>query len=133
MNAIDEVEGVKVVDTGVKTNLVHDGDTSGLGLLVQLHHSWGDVGSGDDILLSLDSSLDDGSVVDIRDEGDGEVVTGDSGLEGAGIRDVEADGVGVGETSSELLGRAESSTGDSNLNTSLGEDLYSWGGNEAGS
>lgn len=86
------------------TNLVQDCDTGSLGLLVKLLHSRRDVRSSDDILLSLDSGLDDGNVVCVWNQRDGDVVLSDSLLESSGIVDVEANGVGVVESSSEVLG-----------------------------
>lgn len=52
----------QVVDTGVNTNLVHDGDTGLLALLIKLQHGRADIASGDDVLLGADSGLDDHSV-----------------------------------------------------------------------
>ncbi|KAI6761939.1 hypothetical protein HG531_002492 [Fusarium graminearum] len=109
-----------------------DGDTSGLGLLVELLHSRRDVRGGDDILLSLDSGLDDGSVESVRDQRDGDVVLRDGLLESGGIVNVEADGLGVVESTGEVLGRSESTASNSDVNTGLGEDLDGGSGNEAG-
>lgn len=51
-----------MVNTGVNTNLVHDGDTSLLALLIKLEHGGADIASGDDVLLGADGGLDDHSV-----------------------------------------------------------------------
>jgi hypothetical protein len=78
-----------MVDTGVYTDLVHDGDTGLLGLGIELHHCWGDVGGCDDVLLLADRGLDDGRVVCVGDEGDYDVDLGDFSVESVGIVDIE--------------------------------------------
>jgi hypothetical protein len=132
VDTVDDVDSVEVVDTGVKTNLVHDGDAGGLGLLVQLLHGGGDVGGGDDVLLGLDGGFDDGGVEGVRDEGDGHVMLGDGGLEGGGVVDIEADGLGVGIVGGELLGRGEGAAGDGDVDAGLGQELDCGLGDEAG-
>ena len=78
-----------MVDTRVQTNLVHDGDTSLLALLIQLHHGGGDVAGRDDVLLLADGRLDDGGVECVGDERDDNVDLGNLGVEGLSIVDVE--------------------------------------------
>lgn len=99
---------------------------------MELLHSRGDVRCGDDILLGLDSGLDDGDVVCVRDQRDGDIVLGDGLLEGGGVIDVEADGLCVVVGTCEVLGRSESTASNSNMDAGLGEDLNGRGGNEAG-
>jgi hypothetical protein len=90
-----------------EANLVHDGDTGLLALLVELHHSGRDVGGGDDILLGADGRLDDGSVESVGNQGDGEVDSLHGLVESSIIADVEGDGLGVLEALGQLLGALE--------------------------
>lgn len=92
-------------------NLVHDGDTSVLGLLVKLQHSRRHVASGDDILLVSDGRLDDGGVKSVRDQADDQIVLSDGSIEGLFVVDVERDGSGQLNALGELLGAFESSAG----------------------
>lgn len=131
MSAVNEIDGIEMVDTRVKTNLVHDGNTGGLGLGVQLHHGRRNIRCGDNMLLSLDGGLDDIGVVDVGDQRNGDIVLGDGGLEGFGVVYIEADGLGVGIAASELLCRLESSASDGNVNAGLGEFFDARCGNEA--
>lgn len=131
MDTVDEIHGVQVVDAGVETNLVHDGDAGGLGLGVELHHGGRDIGGGDDMLLGLDGGLDDDGVEGIRDQGNGEVVGSNGGLEGGRVVDVEANGLCVGIAASEGLSRGKRAAGDGDVDAGLGEDLDGGGGDEA--
>lgn len=86
------------------TNLVHDGDASILGSLVELKHGGGDVAGGDDMLLLADSRLDDGSVESVRDQADDEVVLGDLSVKGLVVVDIEGDSLGELDAIGESLG-----------------------------
>lgn len=86
VNFIDSLDSVQVINTRIKTNLVHDSDSSILGTrmndmrcmflqviqhhlrLIIFHHGRGDVRSGDNILLVLAGSLDNLGVIDVRDQ-----------------------------------------------------------------
>jgi len=125
VDLVDGKDGREMVDTGVYTNLVHDGDTSLLGLCVELHHRWGDVGGCDDVLLLADRRLDDGRVECVGDEGDYDVDLGDFSVESVGIVDIEADGVGVGDTLGQVLSLLESTACYCDLDTGLCEDVNS--------
>lgn len=96
---------------GIKTDLVHDCDASLLSILLQLHHGRGDVRSSDYILLGADSSLDDGSVMDVWDEGDDELDLGQLGVQGSRVIDVQGDGVGVLDALAKPLGALEGTAG----------------------
>lgn len=132
VGTVDEVDGVEVVDAGVEANLVHDGDSGGLGLGVELQHGRRDVRCGDDVLFGLDGGLDDDGVEGVGDQRDGQVVGGDGGLKGGRVVDIEADGLGVGVAGRERLGGLERAAGDGDLDAGLGEDLDGGGGDEAG-
>lgn len=86
------------------TNLVHDGDASILGGLVELEHGGGDVAGSDDMLLLADSRLDDGSVESVGDQADDEVVLGDFGVKGLVVVDIEGNSLGELDAVSEGLG-----------------------------
>lgn len=43
VDLVNGLDGVKVINTGVKTDLVHDSDAGVLGSLIELQHSGGDV------------------------------------------------------------------------------------------
>lgn len=83
------------------------------------------------MLLGLDGSLDDINVEDVGNQRDGDVVRSNSSFQSGSVMDIEADGLGVGETSSKLLGRLDGSASDGDMHTSLGEHFNGRGGNEA--
>lgn len=89
------------------TNLVHDGNASILALLVELHHGGGDVAGSDDVLLLANGRLDDGSMVNVRDQADDEVVLRDLGVQGLVIVDVQRDGRGALDAGGQRLGGFE--------------------------
>lgn len=109
VNLVNGLDGVQVVQTGVKTNLVHDRDTSVLALLVQLHHGRGDVAGGDDMLLLADGRLDDGGVEGVGNQADDKVVLGHLGVQGLVVGHIEGDGGSILDTGGERLGRLEGS------------------------
>ena len=92
-------------------NLVHDGDTSSLGLLVELPHGGRDVAGGDHILLVADGRLDDEGVESVRDQADDKVMLGNFGIEGLLVTDVERDRGREVDALGELLGGPEGSAG----------------------
>jgi len=58
VDVVDHLEGVKVVNARIDADLVHDGDASILGLLIQLPHERVDIARGDHVFLELDGRLD---------------------------------------------------------------------------
>lgn len=100
-----------MVDTRVQTNLVHDGDTSLLALLIQLHHSRRNVRGRDNMFLGADSRLDNQGVEGVGDQGDDDIVLRESLVKGLVIANVEGNGSGVLEAFAELLGALEGSAG----------------------
>ena len=103
MDLVNGLDGVEVVDTRVKTNLVHDNNASLLGSGVELAHRRANVASGDDVGLALDSGLDDIGVVGVGDERDDEVVLSDSLLKSGGVRDIEGNRGRVAKIANEIL------------------------------
>jgi hypothetical protein len=95
----------------VETNLVHDGDTRGLGLLVQLEHGRRDVARRDNILLVADGRLDDGGVEGVGDQADDKIVLSNLSVESLVVGYVERDGVSILDTLGELLSAGEGAAG----------------------
>jgi hypothetical protein len=114
-----------VVETRVKTDLIHDCDTSLAALLIQLHHRGGNVGGRDHIRLGTDSRLDDGSVESVWDERDHNIGLVQGSIEGGIVVDIEGDSLGVLEARGQGLGTLKGTAGDSDLDVSLAEDLNS--------
>lgn len=103
VNIIDGLDGVEVVETRVKTDLVHDGDTSLLDLGFKGTDSVRNVRGCDDVDLVFASGLDDGSVVDVRNERDNNVVALDDVGKSSSIVDIDGSGSRVVETMDEML------------------------------
>lgn len=103
MNLLDRLDGVQVINSRVKANLVHDCDSGVLGSLIELQHSWGDIAGCDDVLLVADRRLDDLCVEDVWDEGDDKVVLSHDGVECSCVVDVDGDSLGVLDAFGELL------------------------------
>lgn len=104
-----------MINTGVQTNLVHNGDPGLLAVFLELQHSRRDVRGGDDVRLGADTGLDDQGVEGIGDQGDGQIDLLQGLVEGGGIVDVERDGLGVFEALAELLGAFEGAAGFTGL------------------
>lgn len=81
MDLIDSLDGVEVVDAGIKSNLVHHDDSRLLCSLVELTHRRAHIARRYDVRLALDCGLDDGGMVYVRDERNHEVVLCDCLLE----------------------------------------------------
>ena len=110
VNSVDHVNSVKVINSGVETDLIQDGDTSIDSFLLECLHRVGDVGSGDNVLLELDGRLDDVGVLSVRDERDDEVVFLDSCVERSFIGSINSHrGGGAREGRGEFFGGSESS------------------------
>ena len=107
----DGLDGVEMVDSGIETDFVHDGDAGFAAALVESLHGWRHVAGCHDVLALADGGLDDGGVVGVGDQADDEVDGGDGGVEGGGIGDVEGDGVGIFDAGGELLGGLEGAAG----------------------
>jgi len=103
VDLLDGLDGIQVINSWVKTNLVHDCDTGILGGLVELQHGWGDIAGCDDVLLVADGGLDDRCVEGIWDQGDDEVVLCDFSIESCLVGDVERDRMGILDAFGELL------------------------------
>jgi hypothetical protein len=132
VNIVDSLDGPKVVNSGVNTDLVETDQSSVLELLLQSLHLRVDVRSGDDVDLLLESDLHDGGVVSVRNEGDDDIVTLDGLSEGISGRDVNGHGGGVGELGSEGLGGGEGPASDGKLVVVLGDVVGSGRSNETG-
>jgi hypothetical protein len=110
VNSVNHVNSVKVVDSGVETDLVENSDTGLNSFLLKGLHGVRNIGSSDDVLLELDSGLDDVGVLSVGDERDDEVVFLDGSVERSFIRGVDGEsGGGTGKGRSERLSGGESS------------------------
>ena len=93
------------------TNLVHNGDSRVLCLLVKLEHGWGDIASSDNVLLVSDSGLDDDGVEGVWDQADNKIVLCYSSVESFLIGDIERDWLCKLDALGELLCTFQSSAG----------------------
>lgn len=100
-----------LLTTGVEADLVHNGDAGLLGGTVELQHCRADVAGGDDMLLLTDGGLDDLGVEGVWDQGDDEVVLGDSSVEGLCVVDIESLRLGGLDAGGQVLGGLEGPAG----------------------
>jgi hypothetical protein len=132
VNIVDSLDGPKVVDSRVNTDLVET-DQSGVDeLLLQSLHLGVDVAGSDDVNLLLEGDLHNSSVVGVRDERDNDIVALDSLSESVGGRYVNRHGGSVGELGGKSLGSSESPAGDSELVVVSSDVLGSGRGDETG-
>lgn len=103
------LDGIEMIDSRVKTNLIHDGDAGVLALLLQGLHTIADVARRNDIRLVADRALDDVGVECVGNERYDNIDLGYCGVERCGIGDVERDGMRVGNALTEFLGGLERS------------------------
>lgn len=89
MDFLNRLDSVKVINTRVQADLIHDNDSSFLCLSIQLAHGGGNVARGNNMGLSLDSGLDDSSVISVRDERDHQVMFCYGGFECGYVIDIE--------------------------------------------
>jgi len=100
-----------MVNTGVEANLVHDDDTCLLGGFVKGTHRRRDVAGGDNMSLSLDGCLDDRGMMCVRNEGNDEVMGGDSGFQRGSIANIQRYGSCTRKFSAQRLRGFEGTTG----------------------
>jgi hypothetical protein len=105
------LHGIKSKAYRIQSNLIHNRNPRLLALLGQRLHGIRDIRSRNDVLLGADRTLDDGRMVDIRNQRDDKVNLVELGIEGGFVVDVESDGLGVLEVSGELLCVLEGSAG----------------------
>jgi hypothetical protein len=111
VDLINDLDSVQMIDTGIKTNLVHYDDTSRLCLRIQLLHSWGDVTGSDHMRLALDRGLDDIGVMGVGNEGDDDVICCDFLFKSSVIVDIQGNSGCPGQIASQFLGFCEGSAG----------------------
>ena len=109
MNLGNCLDSIQVIDTGIKTNLVHDDNSGLLCLFVKFAHSRRDLGRRNNMCLALDSGFDDSRVISVRNERDDQFICGDFLLQSFGVVNVKRDGSRIRETFRETLGRSKSS------------------------
>ena len=95
MDLVDGEHSREMVDSGVKTDFVHDGYASFLGLGIELQHGGRNVRGRYDVLLLADRRLDDSGVVCVRNERDGNVDLGDLSIKSIGIVDVKLELISI--------------------------------------
>lgn len=89
MNFIDSFDGIQVVNAGIETNLIHDGDAGLLDTGLELLHGGTNVRCRHDIGLVPDGGLNDQSMEGVGDETDCNVDLCHFGIESGGIGHVE--------------------------------------------
>lgn len=89
MDFLNRLNSVKVIDTRVQADLIHDNYSSFLCLGIQLAHGGGNVARSDNMGLSLDSGLDDSGVISVRDERDHQVMFCYGGFECGCVIDIK--------------------------------------------
>lgn len=118
MYLVDCLDGVQVIDTRIKSDLIHDNDTSLLHLSFQLLHRRANVAGGDDVSFALDGGLDHGGVIGVGNERYNEVVCSDESVQRLRVIHIDRDGRGAREVSSKSLrGRKRAATCDASVNT----------------
>jgi hypothetical protein len=104
LNGLDRV---KVINSWVQTDLVHNCDSCILALLIKLQHSRRDIRSGNDVFQLSYSRFDNGSMIRVWDQTDDQVVLCDLSIEGLLIANIERYWVGKLNTFGELFCRFE--------------------------
>lgn len=122
----DGLDSIQMIDTRVKTDLVHNDDTSLLRLLVELSDSRGNVAGSHNVGLALDGGLDDGGVVGIGDERDDEVMSSNFALEISSGVNVKGDGARVRKAIDQALGGRERPAGYTTINSPLSRTSRSY-------
>lgn len=110
MDLLNSLDSVKVINSWVQTDLVHNCDSCILALLIKLQHGWGDIRCGNDVLQLAYSRSDNGGMVRIWDQTDDQVVLCDLNVEGLLVADIERYWVCELDAFGELFGRVESPT-----------------------
>ena len=111
VDLINDLDSIQVVNTGIKTNLIHHDDTSRFCLRIQLLHSRGDVAGSDYMRLALDCSLNDSGVIDVRNQGNDDIIGCDFLFKSSGIVDIQGNTGRSWQTTSQFLGFCEGSAG----------------------
>ncbi len=88
MNLAYRLNSIQMIDPWIKTNFVHDHDTSFLGSGVKLPLCWRDVACSDDVSLSFNSSLNDVGMICVRNEGDNQLMLRNFRLKSGGVASI---------------------------------------------
>lgn len=110
MNFADGLDGVQMIYTRIKANLVEYDYTSSLCLGIELSHGRVDVAGGDNVRLALDSCTNNSSMIRVGDEGNHKVMFSDCLFQSFSIINIERNSGGGGKRTSECLGRREGPT-----------------------
>jgi hypothetical protein len=111
VDLIDDLDSIQVINTGIKTNLVHYDDTSCLRFRIQLPHSWGNVASSDYMCLAFDCGLNYGGVIGVGDKGDNDIIGCDFLFKSSVVVDIQGNSGCPWQIVSQFLGFCECSAG----------------------
>lgn len=111
MDLIDDLDSIQVINTGIKTNLVHYDDTSCLCFRIQLPHSWGYVAGSDYMCLAFDCGLNDSGVIGIGNKGDNDIICCDFLFKSSIVVDIQGNSGCPWQTVGQFLGFCECSAG----------------------
>ena len=100
-----------MVNTGIKTNLVHYDDTSCLRFRIQLPHGWADVAGSDYMCLAFDRGLNDSGVISIGNKGDDDIIGCDFLFKSSGVVNIQGNRRCPRQIVSQFLGFCECSAG----------------------
>lgn len=81
MNLVNGLDGVQVVNTGVKTNFVHNDNSNITSSLVKGTHLGRDIAGGDNMGLGFDGSLDYSDMVSVWNQRNDEAVYSNGSFE----------------------------------------------------
>ena len=89
MDLCDGLDGIQMIDTRIKANLIHDRDASFFDLGFELLHCRAGVGSCDDVHFLSYGRLDDRSMVGVGNQTDRDLDFADFGIQSCFIFNVQ--------------------------------------------
>ena len=108
---IDDLDSIQVVNTGIKTNLVHYDDASCLCFRIQLPHGWRHIAGSDYMCLAFDRGLNDSGVIGIGNKGDNDIMGRNLLFKGSSVVNIQGNGGCPRQAVSQFLGFCECSAG----------------------
>ena len=81
VDLVNRLHGIQVIDTRVKTDLVHYDDASFACSCIKFGHRRGDVARRHNVSLTFNGGFNDGSMISVRDKRDDQIVGRYFGLE----------------------------------------------------
>ena len=107
MDLVDCFHGIEVVNSGIKSNFIHDDDPGFPRCCIELTHGRRDVTRCNNMSLSFDSGANNIRMVCIRNQGDNEIICRYFSLKGGGIGDIEGKSGSVRKPLPKSLGLLE--------------------------